>query len=405
MRALLSSGSVGDFSDSVGLRELLREAERLAAPLREFQRTHSFLLEETMRAAEERERLLRSLKPLDAEWRNAIAALQPSLEYLEAIRVDSPALRILGGANSTLATILERQSELEKLTESARLLGTTWRSQIEPLLHLSEASQAARLSLESHYARIAEVTIAAQRFLADVPWDSVGAALRGMTAEVESIKGPFLEFTHSYSGLVRSFEQPELAITSLPPVVSGVPPVEVFTASDLLAHLSRPEPLRSDDDVELRRELSDEIEESLEGLLWAVDPALIATWRGAKQALSSDNPDRARHVAISLRELLTHVLQRIAPDARVESWTSDPEHFHDGRPTREARLLYLCRTIDHGPFSGFVRKDVASTVSFIGLFQRGTHKIQVDFSESQLRLLVLRAESLLRFLLSIDRID
>jgi hypothetical protein len=97
-RALLSSGSVGDFSDSVGLRELLREADRLAAPLREFQRTHSFLHEEAMRAAEERERLLRSLKPLDAEWGNAIAALQPSLEYLEAIRLDSPALRILGGA-------------------------------------------------------------------------------------------------------------------------------------------------------------------------------------------------------------------------------------------------------------------------------------------------------------------
>jgi hypothetical protein len=107
---------------------------------------------------------------------------------------------------------------------------------------------------------------------------------------------------------------------------------------------------------------------------------------------------------VSLRELVTHVLDAIAPSKEIQTWTRDPSHFHDERPTREARVLFVCRGVNHGPFSKFVSADVRATIEFIGLFQRGTHELAVSFSEVQLRALVTRAEALLRFLLLTSRI-
>lgn len=42
-------------------------------------------------------------------------------------------------------------------------------------------------------------------------------------------------------------------------------------------------------------------------------------WQGAKSALNStDNPDYARHCAVSLRELFTHVIHRLSPDDEIK---------------------------------------------------------------------------------------
>ena len=121
--------------------------------------------------------------------------------------------------------------------------------------------------------------------------------------------------------------------------------------------------------------------------------------RGAKEAMASTNPDKKRHVVVSLREMLTYILHGIAPDNEVSKWTSKPVHFHEGRPTREARLLYVCRDINHGPFEQFVSKDVEAHIKFFHLFQRGTHELDINFTEQQLRTLVVRTEALARFLL------
>ena len=175
-------------------------------------------------------------------------------------------------------------------------------------------------------------------------------------------------------------------------------PHEILTSVDVLASLSHT-PAVSDTDLELE----DEHDGTLEGLLAALNPALLSVLDGAKDALRSDNPDRGRHVAVSLRELITHVLDMLAPPAAVQGWTSEPSHFYDGRPTREARVLFACRTVNHDHFSRFVSADVRATVEFISLFHRGTHELSAAFTEAQLRALVARTESLLRFLLLVSR--
>jgi hypothetical protein len=52
--------------------------------------------------------------------------------------------------------------------------------------------------------------------------------------------------------------------------------------------------------------------------LMSLDPGFVNMRRGAWDALASSNPDRCRHAAISHRELFRRVLQRLAPDVRVD---------------------------------------------------------------------------------------
>lgn len=132
-----------------------------------------------------------------------------------------------------------------------------------------------------------------------------------------------------------------------------------------------------------------------------VDPGLSNMWKGAIEALNSNNPDRIRHFVTSIRELYTHVFHILAPDDQIASWSTDAKYYADGKPTRKARLYYICRNISSDPLSKFVDKDIEATISFIDLFQKGTHTIDPKFSENHLTTIKSKAETTLRFILEI----
>lgn len=133
-----------------------------------------------------------------------------------------------------------------------------------------------------------------------------------------------------------------------------------------------------------------------------VAPDLLPLLRGARQAYASNNPDRMRHTITSSREVLTALLHRLAPDEEVKRWSTSADHFtKDGKLIRRARLLYICRSINHPPFSDYVQNDVATMLSVIDLMQRGTHHIGPPFTEEQLAALKAAIENMLRQILEI----
>lgn len=140
---------------------------------------------------------------------------------------------------------------------------------------------------------------------------------------------------------------------------------------------------------------------SVDGLLAAFDERLVPLLHGARQSLNDDNPDRARHVTTSVRELFTQVLHALAPDDDVRVWSSNDDFYHDNRPTRRARLLFICRHIDCGPLSRFVQDDVRAALSFVESLNAGTHVVESRLSQIQLASIVSRMESLLVFLLQL----
>ena len=175
----------------------------------------------------------------------------------------------------------------------------------------------------------------------------------------------------------------------------------MLVGSSLLEIISNNESERYDREINtFEYEIRQDTEKSLNDLFHRFNPKLKPLLHGAREAIYSTNPDKERHILVSLREMITHILHGISPDKEVKKWTSAPEHYHNNRPTRKARILYVCRNINFGPFEDFMHYDVESTIKFIELLNNGTHRVEPSLTEEQLESLIVRAESMAEFLLT-----
>jgi hypothetical protein len=382
---------------------MMRDAERILSPLRDFEGVYGHAYQQVAQEAQARENLLKSALPDFADsYQNAIHSMKPALDLLQQFQDHSPSMGLLANANCHLASIMLKEAELERVARSSVAIAPQWQEAAIAYQRLGENTvAAAEKALKSHFATIAETSFLAQQRLLRVPWDSIGGITSINPSEFIGVRDHFTTLTERYQSLALSYDKQENLIASFPPIVSGGPPLEILTSAKVLDYLSRHIDEEEDEELfcQAESDYEDDIERDTNKLLEAFSPDSIAVWFGAKEALRSGNPDRGRHVSASLRELVTHVLHALAPDSDIRSWSNDPRHFHNGRPTREARVLYICRGINHGPFSDFVSADVRASVEVIELFQKGTHKLATPFSDEQLRALIVRAESLLRFLL------
>ena len=200
-----------------------------------------------------------------------------------------------------------------------------------------------------------------------------------------------VSLSHSYreifAGLTIDFVLPDF-VTELPPrdmvvkstIVSSRAPD--FEPDDAVIDLDDPAYARSDVDL----------------MLADVDPGLVTMLDEAVEVAFSTATGRVRHASVSLRELATHVLHRLAPDDEIRRWSQDPTHFHNDRPTRQARVLYVCRHVNYGPYSKYLKKSVGATVAFFETLN-GLHDVRPDVCDFQLRLMLTDAIGILRFLL------
>ena len=376
------------------------ELDRLFKPLHELEVKNAY-----QSIADEQKRLEHQAKDaivnVSSTYGAAIEAIEKSLERQNHLKYHSRAMDQLTGAHGALAQYLASQDKFDVFQQAQRSMTFGWRDQIAAYQGPGPLQQyAAELALKSHSSSIAEVALLAQERLNRVPWtlDGTKVFLAGYLPEA---RASFTTLAERYRDLISSFLQQEDFMTSFPPIVSGGPPVEIYTNVRALDALSGQRHQEEDSgfELEVSGNIDDEIEASLEALLSEMKPGVSVMLRGARDALGSGNPDRGRHVTVSLRELFSHVLHTIAPDKEVKEWVTDPNHLKDGRPTRAARVLYVCRGINHGPFTQFVASDVKASIDLIDLFQRGTHEVASVYSDYQLRTLVIRTESALRFLL------
>ena len=150
-------------------------------------------------------------------------------------------------------------------------------------------------------------------------------------------------------------------------------------------------------------------------LLESLDPALAVPYLGAREALESSNPDRVRHILVSLRELWNHVLHRLAPDHEMWCWVNSQGeldqlckegklvYIKNGQYglTRRARILYICRELNHPPLADFLDQDTNALVKLVEFLQR-VHKLESPLTEQQLRAILLRTESWLTYILQLS---
>lgn len=256
------------------------------------------------------------------------------------------------------------------------------------------------LTLQSSLVKATEFSLFAEKSLYAVTIENLGSRIALAAESKNYLTTSFLGLSGSYSTLLKSFESNPLSYTQISPSVLRIAPLEYFSTANLLEAISVDEDITPEEEL-LKNEIQYENEILLSSHLPRIDPGLYKMWKGAIEAYNSNNSDKVRHFSTSIRELYTHFIHILAPDDAIKKWTSDPNHYDKGRPTRKARLLYICRNINNDPFNSFVKKDVDATIAFIDIFQKGTHDIDSTFSPNHLVTIKSKAENTLKFLLEI----
>ena len=268
------------------------------------------------------------------------------------------------------------------------------------------AQNLSTLSIQSGLVKATELSVYAEKSLFTLTNTNIGSLISLGVEPKSFLTTSFVDLSKSYSGLIHSFETSPLSYTQINPTLTKLASVEYFSNANLLEAISVEEDVTTEEEL-LKNEIQYENEYSLNTYLPKIDSGLLKMWKGAVETFNSNNSDKVRQFTVSIRELFGHVMRILAPEDEINKWTSgtkmatDISFYDKGKPTRKAKLHFICRNISHEPFNLFVEKDIKATIGFIGIFQDGTHSIESGFTPHQLVAMKSKAETTLKFLLEI----
>lgn len=145
--------------------------------------------------------------------------------------------------------------------------------------------------------------------------------------------------------------------------------------------------------------IADNIEYELDETLKSHGKGYFEVLEGAKQAADSDNPDKIRHTATSLRELSTRILHDLSPDEQIKKWSNKKEDYANGRPTRKCRVAYIFRNLTHSKIGPLIENEIKFIADFFNFFNHGTHEFMPALSADELKYLIYKSESTILLLL------
>lgn len=330
------------------------------------------------------------------------------LEISRALELSGAAARIqeIVSANQHWQDLIKQATATSRITESLSAAHQSWLDTIKPIQHdfsqLSQLQASAKLALCDTSLRLA----ATERFMAGIDFEAIRGRFQIEMPVIAGLESSIAHVAASYGGLAESIREIS-DITRLPAFVLPGATREIYTTSFALETL-RPWGDRDEDEAETEIQLVAEAELETSGciaLLQQVDPGLARPYIGARDALYGNNADRARHILSSLRELWNHLLRRLAPDDLVAAWipgvSNQKDLLHEGKPTRRARVLYVCRELNNDPLTDFLMHDTRALVKMIELFNR-VHELETALTDEQLRAILIRTDSWLMYILQIS---
>ncbi|MBI1312887.1 hypothetical protein GC176_16480 [bacterium] len=331
-----------------------------------------------------------------------LRSTEAALKQMRLLDPISPSIQSIVSANASFTRMAERLASIENSQSAAIRKIFDDHARIQKAIEgigLSGSVTAAFSRIDP--TRMLSASLAAQAKLANFD-NLVFGRLAGLDAAFsQAISTNLGNLTRSYQSLINVAATRESLASRLPLITTYVP-VEYYREVEVIETITVEEEVEGEHSEGLISTAIAESLPSVDDLLAAFDKRLIRLLHGARQSLCSDNPDRARHVTTSMRELFTQVLHALAPDEDIRMWTSNDDFFHENRPTRRARLLYICRHIDCDPLSRFVQDDVRAALSFVESLNAGTHVVESRLSTVQLSSIISRMESLLVFLLQLQ---
>ena len=312
----------------------------------------------------------------------------------------------IASANQHWHEVIRRVAETSSIPKSLATVHQSWLEHINPTQHdflqLPQLQTFAKLTLCDVSLQLA----ATERFMAGIDFEAMRSRFRIEKSIISGLESSIAHALASYGSLAESIRETS-DITRLPAFVLPGATREIYATGFALETL-RPWDERAEEEAETEIQLIAEAEletSNCIALLQQVDPGLAQPYIGAREALEGNNADRARHILISLRELWNHLLRRLAPDDLVAAWipgvANQEGMLNEGKPTRRARILYICREINNDPLTDFLMHDTKTLIELIELFNR-VHQLKAELTDKQLRAIVLKTDSWLMYILQIS---
>ena len=357
---------------------------------------------------EDMERISHSLQPSYVDFYTRLdQVLWPIQQlHLEIARIttipDLASIRIaeIAKANQHWQDMIEQATASSRVFADLTRMHETWTRSLTPMQdQIAQLQAEAKLLLSCMTHRL---TVSEQLF-AGLDFEAIRRSIALPEPTILNLQSSITEMMTTYAALVESVHTYQ-DIARLPDFLLPGATREMFVAGHavrVFRTLDESDEEPQGPQLELVTELENETSVCI-GLLQMLDPGLATPYRGARDALRSGNPDRSRHILTSLRELWNHVLRRIAPDEQVLAWIREGDNhlLHEGRPTRKARVLYVCRDLNHGPLMDFIDLDTRAVVKLLEFFNT-VHDLKSELTDDQLRALLLRTDSWLVYVLQI----
>jgi hypothetical protein len=246
-----------------------------------------------------------------------------------------------------------------------------------------------------HSATIGDLAKASSALMNRIPVESAAGVWGLSLPDRQGIVSILRESCASVSAIAESFRGLRLDALSVPPLVYKYPSYSLFETIDISdGFLDPARPPELTTEVAAARELVDASAQSLEAAAESAAPDLLTLVHEMRSSYSSGEIGGARHFCLAARELITHCLQRLAPDADVANWTQDEKYYHENRPTRRARLEYILRSLAVEEFANFIDSDIRSTLELMDLLNRYTHHVAPEVGSAQLALMKTKVDSI-----------
>ena len=214
---------------------------------------------------------------------------------------------------------------------------------------------------------------------------------------VSALKDNLLSVSFATKEAWRGLAADTSYLTQLPMSLLRAPGVELYAT----AHLASAFALRDSGAVEKDDEIEEILDTAVDRLgsqLAALDQPLASMYRGGREAIERGGTDWQRHALVSFRELLTHVLHRLAPDKEVLV-VAEAAEIVNGKPTRRARLNFIFRTHSGPAVAKFFEADMKAAIELFDLLNNGTHRLQGNATREQAHYLRGRVAGLLSSML------
>ena len=294
--------------------KLLQRLRNAALPLRRVEATISRLQENF----DQIDRLFKPAVDFHAQFESALEPLRRFSEQMDRSTLASKRMTELFRANQNWQQLIDKATAPSRLVADLARVHPTW---LRDLKSVQDQAAALEVSAKLSLGKMAYQLTVSERMFARIDIRAISQSTALPENAMPRLWALSDDMTATYRKLTESFPT-YTDIIHLPKFVLPSATREVFVANHAVNKLDERDEAESEPDLAGLALVKESIEETSKcpALLTAVDPQLARMYEGARDALSGDNPDRSRHILGSLRELLNHLLRRIAPDESVLEW-------------------------------------------------------------------------------------